>query len=143
MIYHVLIYYLGLIKEIIMKVELTRQQVDGLILSVDAALSQLGFSKMRHENYSHDIEKDIEFVKKIRDKVILINRETLTPMTKYETYMLISIASNYEELHEQPQDTMVNNIVKVKLNILDIIKTPLPYIDIIFIRLEKDETEIK
>lgn len=126
-----------------MKVELTKQQVDGLILAIDAALSQLAFSKMRHEAYLGDIEKDIEYVKKIKEKVLMINKETLTPMTKYETYALISIASGYEELHEQPQDTMVNNVVKVKLNILDIIRSPLPYIDIIFVRMEKEENEKK
>ena len=126
-----------------MKVELTRQQVDGLVLAVDAALSQLAFSKMRHQAYVEEIEKDIKYVEKVKEKVLMINRETLTPMTKYETYTLISITSSYEELHEQPQDKMVNNVVKVKLNILDIIKSPLPYIDIIFVRLAKEEVETK
>lgn len=126
-----------------MKVELTKQQIDSIILAMDASITQLGFARNRHEKFMPDIDKDLEYIKKIKDKINLINPDDYIPMTKYEMYNLISIASNYQGLHEQPQDNKVNNVVKVKDNILDIIKTPLPYIDIIFIRMEKQETESK
>jgi hypothetical protein len=120
-----------------MKVELTKQQVDSLILAMDSSIAQLGSARNKYEKYVDDIEKDLEYLKKIRNKINLINIDNYTPMTKYEMYNIISIASNYQGLHEQPQDSKVNNVVKVKDNILDIIKSPLPYIDIIFIRIEK------
>lgn len=126
-----------------MKLELTKQQIDSLILAMNASISQLGFSKSRHEKYLPDIDKDIEYIKFIKEKIDLITYFEYIGFTKYEMYTLISIASNYEDLHEQPQDTKVNSVVKVKHNILDIIKSPLPYIDIIFIRMEKQEMEQK
>ena len=126
-----------------MKLELTKQQIDSIILAMNASVSQLGFSKSRHEKHIPDIDKDIEYIKFIKDKIDLINTHEYTGFTKYEMYTLISIASNYEDLHEQPQDTKVNSVVKVKHNILDIIRSPLPYIDIISIRMEKQEMEHK
>jgi hypothetical protein len=121
-----------------MRAELTQQQVDSVILSMDAAISQLGFAKLRHEEFSGDIEKDIGLVQRIKDKVLLINKETFTALTKYETYTLINIASDFEELHEQPQDTLVNKVMTAKLNILDVLKSPLPYIDVIFIKMARE-----
>lgn len=126
-----------------MKVELTRQQIDSIILAMDSSIAQLGSARNKYDKYVDDIEKDLTYLKKIRDKISVINSMEYTPMTKYEMYNLISIASNYQGLHEQPQDSKVNNVVKVKDNILDIIKSPLPYIDIIFIRMEKKEKEIQ
>lgn len=126
-----------------MKVELTKQQIDSIILAMDSSIAQLGSARNKYDKYFDDIEKDLTYLRQIRGKITLINEADYTPMTKYEMYNLISIASNYQGLHEQPQDNNVNNVVKVKDNILDIIKSPLPYIDIIFIRMEKRETEIK
>lgn len=126
-----------------MKVELTKQQVDSLIIAMDSSIAQLGSARNKYDKYVDDIEKDLTYLKRIRDKINKINPDDFTPMTKYEMYNLISIASNYQGLHEQPQDNKVNNVVKVKDNILDIIKSPLPYIDIIFIRIEKKEMESK
>ncbi|MFN8576340.1 MAG: hypothetical protein U0354_05740 [Candidatus Sericytochromatia bacterium] len=126
-----------------MKVELTKQQVDSLIIAMDSSIAQLGSARNKYDKYVDDIEKDLTYLKKIRDKINKINPDDFIPMTKYEMYNLISIASNYQGLHEQPQDNKVNNVVKVKDNILDIIKSPLPYIDIIFIRIEKKEMESK
>jgi hypothetical protein len=121
-----------------MKVELTKQQVDSLILAMDSSIAQLGSARNKYEKYVDDIEKDLEYLKKIRNKINLINIDNYTPMTKYEIYTLISVASNYEELHEQPQDTIVNKVSKVKVDILDIIRSPLPYIDVIYIRMAKE-----
>ena len=73
-----------------MKVELTGQQIDSLLLSIDASLSQLAFAKVRHDEYYSDIEKDIELIKKIKEKVLLINTDSFTALTKYETYTLIN-----------------------------------------------------
>lgn len=125
-----------------MKVELTKQQIDSILLAMNASITQLGFARNRHENIK-DLDKDLDYIRIIKEKVSLVNHSEYTTFTKYEMYTLISIASNYQGLHEQPQDNTVNNVVKVKHNILDIIKSPLPYIDIIFIRMEKQETELK
>ncbi len=126
-----------------MKVELTKQQIDSIILAMNATITQLGFARNRHENHTKDIEKDLDYIKIIKEKISLINNLDYTIFTKYEMYTIISIASNYQDLHEHPQDSTVNNVVKVKHNILDIIKNPLPYIDIISIRMEKKEMEQK
>ncbi len=122
-----------------MKVELTKHQVEGLLLSIDEAILQLKSAKNRNSEFESDIEDDIYLINRIKKKVVNINRETYVTFTKYETCTLISVASNYEELHEQPQDTIVNKVVKVKLDILDVIKSPLPYIDIINIRMSKED----
>lgn len=121
-----------------MKVEFTVLQIEGILLSLNEALSQLESSKIRNKNLEVDISKDIELISRINDKILAINNEKFTAFTKYEIYTLISVASNYEELHEQPQDTIVNKVSKVKVDILDIIRSPLPYIDVIYIRMAKE-----
>lgn len=121
-----------------MKVEFTILQIEGILLSMNEALSQLESSRLRNEKVADDISKDIELISRIKEKVLGINVKTFTPFTKYEIYTLISVASNYEELHEQPQDTIVNKVSKAKVDILDIIKSPLPYIDVIYIRMAKE-----
>ena len=75
-----------------MKVELTKHQVEGLLLSIDEAILQLKSAKNRNSEFESDIEDDIYLINRIKKKVVNINRETYVTFTKYETCTLISVA---------------------------------------------------